>query len=286
MISDMRKMAEAFLASPRVDELDQDLTPGQRRLELLCEPHDVGVPVYVLYPGEGGAAPLRRQEMKDGQSWRAPWIKPGGPNSPYLIPVFKVDRKKGGAESKRVRTLNHFEQMADISGPTGAYFSEVVNILRARRFAKGEKPEGRPVAEAYAAAVDEIVTRDAKVNKDTPLLIVATDPGGDYWPGDDARLVDWLLGCDERRSIYGNSETPDHPLASCARARVGPLYPNALAGAGLNFVNGAFRGSFPGMSDATSWQRFRSAQPARITSTSTRTTSPQNSPSPSWAARR
>jgi hypothetical protein len=254
MISDMQKMAEAFLASPRVDEFDQDLTPGQRRLELLCEPHDVGIPVYVLYPGGAGVARLRRQEMQAGHSWRAPWIKPGGPNSPYLIPVFKVDRKKGGAESKRVRTLDHFEQMAVGDGPTPAYFTEVVNILRAGRIAReGENREGRPVTEAYAAAVDEIVNRDAKVNKDTPLLIVATDPGGDCWPGDDARLVDWLLGCDERRSIYGKSESPAHPIASCALCQGGgPLFPNALPGAGLNFVNGAFRGSFPGMSDATS----------------------------------
>src|SRR5262245_4911666 len=217
MISDMRKMAEAFLASTRIDDSGQDLTPEQRRLEFLCEPHEVGTPVYVLFPGKGGVTRLRRQEMQDGQSWRAPWIKPGGPNSPYLIPVFKVDRKKGGAESKRVRTLSHFEQLAIGDGPTASYFSEVVSILRASRIAReGEKAEGRPVTEAYAAAVDEIVTRDAKVNKDTPLLVVATDPDGDCWPGDDARLVDWLLGCDERRSIYGKPETPTHPIASCA----------------------------------------------------------------------
>src|SRR4051812_43285164 len=107
----MCKLAEAFLARPSMDEV-QHLTPDQRRLGSICEPHKVGVPVYVLYPGAGGGACLRRQEMVSGQSWRAPWIKPGGPNSPYLVPVFKVEPKKGGAKSKRDSTLKSFEQLA------------------------------------------------------------------------------------------------------------------------------------------------------------------------------
>ena len=258
MISDMRKMAEAFLASPGTDDSQQELSPAQRRLELLCERHEAGTPVYVLYPGEGGVTRLRRQEMLSGQSWRAPWIKPGGPNSPYLVPVFKVERKKGGAESKRIRTLVHFEQMARAKSLVSSYFDSVLGVLQSNRLARlGGEPTGRAVTDAYGAAIDEIVTRDARLNKDTPLLLVATDPKGEAWPGDDARLVDWLLASIERLTIYGKPETPSHQSASCALCQgPGPLYPNALPGAGINFVNGAFRGSFPEMSEANSWQRF------------------------------
>ena len=73
-------------------------------------------------------------------------------------------------------------------------------------------------------------------------------------------MPDWSIGCLHPMrggAIYGKSETPSHQSASCALCQgPGPLYPNALPGAGLNFVNGAFRGSFPGMSEANSWQRF------------------------------
>ena len=175
-----------------------------------------------------------------------------------LVPVFKVERKKGGAGSKRIRTLVHFERMARAKSLVSSYFDSVLGVLQSNRLARlGGEPTGRAVTDAYGAAVDEIVTRDARLNKDTPLLLVATDPKGEAWPGDDARLVDWLLASNERLTIYGKPETPSHPSASCALCQgPGPLYPNALPGAGLNFVNGAFRGSFPEMSEANSWQRF------------------------------
>src|SRR3954469_15495946 len=108
----MRRLAEAFLAAPSPDANGRDMTPEQRRLAVLCEAHEPGTPVYVLHPEAMEIARLRRQELQSEQSWRLPWIKPGGPNSAYLIPVFKVDRKKGGAESKRQTTLKHFKQMA------------------------------------------------------------------------------------------------------------------------------------------------------------------------------
>lgn len=252
----MRKMAEAFLARPPTDEI-QGLAPEQQRLGSLCEPHKVGVPVYVLYPGAGDVAWLRRQEMVSGQSWRAPWIKPGGPNSPYLVPVFKVDRVKGGARSKRDSSLKEFERLASSGVEASPYFEAALRVLRAKRLARyGGDAAGREVPDAYGGAIEEIV-RDAKLNKETPLLVVAIDLEGEAWPGDDVRLVKWLLTAESRLSIYGKAESPSEPAAACSLcAKPGTLYPNALAGAGLNFVNGAFLGSFPGMTDINAWKRF------------------------------
>jgi CRISPR-associated protein Csh1 len=257
VISDMRKMAEAFLARPPTEE-GQGHTPDQQRLGSLCEPHEIGVPVYVLYPdGVGAGACLRRQEMVSGQSWRAPWIKPGGPNSPYLVPVFKVDRVKGGAKSKRDSTLKEFQRLAEAGVEASPYFEAALRILRAKRLSRyGGGPVGREVPDAYGGAIEEIV-REGKLNKDTPLLVVAIDPEGETWPGDDPRLVKWLLTAESRLSIYGKAELPLEPSAVCSLcAKRKALYPNALAGAGLNFVNGAFLGSFPGMTDLNAWRRY------------------------------
>ena len=96
------------------------------------------------------------------------------------------------------------------------------------------------------------------MNKSSPLLVVAIDPMGEVWPGDDPRLVDWLLTSDEEADDLRQGRDaigPGRRLAPSVSSP-GPIYPNALPGAGLNFVNGAFRGSFPGMSEANSWQRF------------------------------
>src|SRR4051794_4437805 len=194
----MRKMAEAFLARPPTDE-GQGLTPEQQRLGSLCESHEAGVPVYVLYPEVGGGACLRRQEMVSGQSWRAPWIKPGGPNSPYLIPVFKVEPKKGGAESKRRTTLGHFRSLAASDGPVAPYFKAALGVLLSDKIVTSESGQGSAnVADAYTGAVEMIVAQGAGAKKGTPLLIVALDAEGDVWPGDDPRLVKWLLESPQR----------------------------------------------------------------------------------------
>ena len=110
---------------------------------MLCERHDAGTPVYVLYPGEGGVARLAATGNASRPIVACAWIKPGGPNSPYLVPVFKVDRKKGGAESKRIRTLDHFEQMARAKGPAPAYFDRCSGFFESNRLARlGRGAEG------------------------------------------------------------------------------------------------------------------------------------------------
>ena len=80
---------------------------------------------------------------------------------------------------------------------------------------------GRDVPEAYGAAIDEIVMRDWRLNKDTPLLVVATDPEGEVWPGDD--LV-WSTGCSHRMSDGRSTAKVRHPpirrhSAPCVRVR-------------------------------------------------------------------
>ena len=208
---------------------------------------------------------LRHQQLQAGQSWRLPFVKVA-PNAAYLVPVFKIERTTGGKESKRQTTLEHFRQVAKSEDPAAEYFAEANLVLEAHRFiAESRGGPEQEVSQAYAAAVAEIVraegTRSMKKGeageKATPLLVVATDPAGNVWPGDDGRLVEWLLGSPERLSIYGEAEDDLPPTVVCPLCSgPGPLYSNALAGAGLNVVNGAFRGSFPEMSEERAWQRF------------------------------
>jgi hypothetical protein len=81
MIGDMKRLAEAHLARPDANDLDREMSPEQRQLAALCEPHATGTPVFVLSPDGAEGARLWRREVIDGQAWRLPWIKPGGPNS-------------------------------------------------------------------------------------------------------------------------------------------------------------------------------------------------------------
>jgi len=271
MISDMRKMAEAFLASPRIDDSGHSLTTEQQRLAFLCEPIAAETPLYILHPVDDGVACLRRQEMKSGQSWRVPWIKSSGTNSAHLIPVFKVMRPvkrrlpEGIAASRRATTLKKFKKIADQpEEPVASYFGAALDVLRSRSLiTRGTIRKLPSDTNAFDAAVETIVhdefgpstPKSKKGGESSPILIAAIDREGEVWPGNDLRLVNWLLNTDQRRTIYGKPESQaDSVCALCSGQ--GPLYSNALPGAGLNFVNGNFRGSFPGMQRKNAWQRF------------------------------
>ena len=274
MITDMRKMAEAFLASPRPDDFEQNLTPEQRRLELLCERHDVGTPVYVLYPGEGGVSRLRRQEMLAGQSWRGPWIQSSGPNAAHLIPVFKITRPlkgrkaEGIAATRRTTTLKQFQRIASQTNePVAKFFQAALEVLQAPTL-QGSEQLGEIIEDknAFDAAVEIIVRGEfgpvapkspAMSKRNSVLLVVASDHKGELWPGDDPRLVKWLLNSTDRLTVYGSKTDTSCESAVCSLCGLRrSLYSNALPGAGLNFVNGDFLGSFPGMNKENSWQRF------------------------------
>jgi hypothetical protein len=143
------------------------------------------------------------------------------------------------------------------------YFEAVLGVLLSDQIVTSELGRGlADVADAYTGAVEMIVAQGAGAKKGTPLLIVALDAEGDVWPGDDPRLVEWLLESPQRLAIYGAPTSAAHPGASCSLCgQRGPLYANALPGAGLNFVNGAFRGSFPELREDRAWQRFALCAP-------------------------
>src|SRR6266446_2445705 len=132
MIHDMYNLARAFLGSSQ-DDPSGEQDERKRRLAYVCQVHEPGSPVYVLYPKTPGVTALRRQQLQEGQSWRLPFIKVA-PNAAYLVPVFKVERKKGGKESKRRATLEHFERIANSKDPAAPYFAAARDVLQARRF--------------------------------------------------------------------------------------------------------------------------------------------------------
>jgi CRISPR-associated protein Csh1 len=194
--------------------------------------------------------------MISGQSWRAPWIKQA-PYGPYLHPVFKVEPKKGGAKSKRKFTLKRFRRFSKSQEPVAHYFKEVRRVLLSRRLVKPGGQGSDRVLNAYTGSIDYIVAHGKEFKEQTPLLIIILDSEGDTWPGDEPLFVGWLLNSPERLTIYGPPTPATHPAASCSLCgQRGPLYANALPGAGLNFVNGAFRGSFPELREDRAWQRF------------------------------
>ena len=263
MILDMYRMAEAYVATGAAFGPDTALDDSRRRLALLCERHEPHTPVYVLHPNGSGGVCLDRRELDSGEAWRLPFIKVA-PNASYLTPVFKVDRKKGNTASKRATTRRFFQSLVDAQVAAADYFAAVCGILATTEFQAPGAIDRYQVDDAFSAAVAAIIkterdgpssgSTDSK--KLTPLLCIAIDSEGRAWPGNDDRLVRWLLDAPERLTIYQTKSFSDPENAECPlTGRRSRLYSNALAGAGLNFANTDFRGSFSEQRDDRAWSR-------------------------------
>jgi CRISPR-associated protein Csh1 len=252
MIIDMYNLGKAFVESGG-NLGSADLTEEQKRLAFLTEPHQPGTPLFVLWQDETGTARLDQQEVRADQSYRLPFIKVA-PNAAYLTPVFKADVKKGLQASKRNTTLKRFENLATTNNPSAPYFQRIVDALTATTFRSTGDKEARVVEDAFSAVVEVIVR--AKLSGRSPIICVASDADGKIWPGDDVQFVHWLLNARERLSIYETKSVPNIAQAICPLSgESGELFTNGLTGAGLNFVNGDFEGSFSELSGDRAWQR-------------------------------
>lgn len=252
MIIDMYNLGKAFVESGGSFG-STGLTDQQKRLAFLTEPHETGTPLFVLWLDDSGVARLEQQEVQAGQSYRLPFIKVA-PNAAYLCPVFKADVKKGIQPSKRNTTLKRFELLAQTDEPSAAYFQRVVDTLSATKFRMAGDSEYRKVDDAFGATVGVIIA--ANLSGRSPIICVACDSKGELWPGDDERLANWLLNARERLSIYETKSVPNIERAVCPlTGEATELFTNGLTGAGLNFVNGDFEGSFSELNGARAWQR-------------------------------
>ena len=252
MIIDMYNLGKTFVESGG-NLGSTDLTDEQKRLAFLTEPHQVGTPLFVLWLDETGTARLDQQEVQAGQSYRLPFIKVA-PNAAYLTPVFKADVKKGLQASKRNTTLRRFQDLATTNNTFAAYFQRIIDALTATRFRNTGDAEARVVDDAFSAVVEVIV--GAKLSGRSPLICVACDSDGKIWPGDNVQFVHWLLNARERLSIYETKSVPNVEQAICPLSgKSEELFTNGLTGAGLNFVNGDFEGSFSELNGDRAWQR-------------------------------
>ncbi len=252
MIIDMYNLGKAYVESGGSFG-STGLTDQQKRLAFLTEPHETGTPLFVLWLDDSGVARLEQHEVRAGQSWRLPFIKVA-PNAAYLCPVFKSDVKKGIQPSKRNTTLKRFELLAQAADPSAAYFQRVVDTLTATKFRMAGDAEFRTVDDAFGATVTVIVA--ANLSGRSPIICVASDSKGAVWPGDDERLATWLLNARERLSIYETKSVPNIERAVCPlTGEASELFTNGLTGAGLNFVNGDFEGSFSELNGERGWQR-------------------------------
>jgi CRISPR-associated protein Csh1 len=197
-------------------------------------------------------AVLEQGERREGDELRLPFVQSTGSQSGALGPVIKrtYSKDKGPGPSQKISetTRKDFRKIADAGEPWSGYFEQVSSIIsRPKLRFRDNLVEGNGTI-ALGLAIREIDERQ------TCLLSVLDAEG--RLPGDVDEYLAYLqhVLATEKYST-GKLKPVEDGVCALSGLR-GTIYPNALAGAGLNISNVDRLGVFPGLDDADAWKKF------------------------------
>ncbi|MDP9439120.1 MAG: CRISPR-associated protein [Actinomycetota bacterium] len=208
---------------------------------------------YVLSAApDEGVAILEQRERREGDDLRLPFVQSTGSQSGALGPVIKrtYAKGKGPGPSRKINetTIKGFRGIADAGELWSDYFGHVSSVISRPWLRFRGDLIGGDGASALNLAVREIGERQ------TCLLSVLDAEG--KLPGEVDEYLAYLqhvLAVEK----YSTGKLKPVQDGTCALSgERGTVYPNALAGAGLNISNVDRLGVFPGLDDADAWKKF------------------------------
>lgn len=198
-------------------------------------------------------AVLEQHEFVRGRDdLRLPFVQSTGSQSGALGPVIKrtYATGKGPGPSQKINetTQKDFRKIAESGEPWSGYFEHVSSVISRPKIRFRESLiEGNGIG-ALGLAVREI-------NERQTCLLSVLDPEGRL-PGEVEEYVSYLQNVLATEK-YSTGKLPPIEDGVCALSgRRGTVYPNALAGAGINLSNVDRLGVFPGLDDAEAWKKF------------------------------
>lgn len=208
---------------------------------------------YVLRPDpcDSQVSVLEQRERRKGDELRLPFVQSTGSQSGALGPVIKrtYDKSKGPGPSQKINdtTLKDFREIADSGEPWADYFKYVTTVLsRPKLRFRGVVFEDG--THALGLAIREIPERQT-------CFLSVLDPEGRL-PGEVDAYIEYLRSILAREK-YSTGKLKPVDDGRCALSNMrGTVYPNALAGAGLNLSNADRLGVFPGLDDGAAWKKF------------------------------
>jgi CRISPR-associated protein Csh1 len=208
---------------------------------------------YVLRADEDEeVAVLEQHERKDGDELRLPFVQSTGSQSGALGPVIKrtYATGKGPGPSQKINetTQKDFRRIAEAKEPWSGYFEYVNSIISRPKIRFRENLIEANGMGALGLAVREISERQT-------CLLSVLDPEGRL-PGEVEEYIAYLQNVLATEKYSTGKLLPIEDGVCALSGLRGTVYPNALAGAGLNISNVDRLGVFPGLDDADAWKKF------------------------------
>lgn len=201
----------------------------------------------------------RDSDSKGCTPEKLPFIKPTGAQSPAIGPVLKrsYDKNKGGGPTAKIlkSTMKYFQEVADSNKPWSEYFQDVLSVLHCSNLVL---PDGGIInwldagySSLLACVVDRIDSQ-----KNTVFVTVRNSAG--KLPGEVPAYLKYLLKEKLAGERYVTKKVPAQEQAECplCNAKNITVYPNALRGAGISFINMDREGVFSQIKLNNAWKAF------------------------------
>lgn len=207
---------------------------------------------YVLYPdpNDEQAAVLEQRELKDEDKPKLPFVQSTGSQSPSLGPIIKrsFQKGKGGGPSEKIlnSTLAAFAEIGMQGEPWSDYFRYAHELLsRPILRYQGKTIEGAPALHQAVQVIDETKTAYLSILDGDGKL-----PGerNDYRTYLQQTLASEKYSTKAIPAVEGQQDALTGETAT--------VYPNSLAGAGLNLTNVDRLGVFSELDNSNAWKKF------------------------------
>ncbi len=262
----MRQIALDYLRESLPDDTGDKSDPWEwylrvreERPELLF-PYLIEAPRGSLSPNyyvlradpDEGVAVLEQGERREGDELRLPFVQSTGSQSGALGPVIKrtYATGKGPGPSQKINetTQKDFRKIADANEPWSSYFEYISSVISRPKLRFRENLIEGNGASALGLAVREINERQ------TCLLSVLDSKG--RLPGEVDEYLAYLQHILATEKYSTGRLQPIEDGICVLSGLQGTVYPNALAGAGLNLSNVDRLGVFPNLDDEAAWKKF------------------------------
>ncbi|CAN5707574.1 hypothetical protein BH24ACT22_BH24ACT22_02740 [soil metagenome] len=222
---------------------------------LIEAPRDSMSPNYYILkadPKDSDVAILEQRERKEGAELLLPFVPSTGSQSGALGPVIKrtYSPAKGSGPSAKINdtSLKDFKVIADSDQLWSEYFEYVTSVVsRPKLQVRGEILENEST-HALALAVHSIEERQ------TCFLSVLD--AENKLPGEVEEYIAYLQHILAAEKYSTGRLKPIEEGRCSLTGIVGTVYPNGLAGAGLNLSNMDRPGVFPGLDDNEAWKKY------------------------------
>ena len=241
--------AEAWYSSTRDGEMER-LFPYliEAARDSLAENY------YVLYPDpeDERVALLEQRVRKAEDTAKLPFVQSTGSQSPALGPIIKRSfaKAKGGGPSDKIldSTLAAFAEMGLQNEPWSGYFDYAHQIL------------SRPIIHAkFDGSIHEskaALHRAIEIIPETKTAFLSILDENGKLPGERPDYRAYLQGALATEKYSTSKYPPVEHQEDALTGEVATVYPNSLAGAGLNLTNMDRVGTFSDLDDSNAWKKF------------------------------